>query len=258
MIFYLGCYDLKWLRTQCVPLFISLRIFKKTRKWPVATCPWALDSGAFSEIAKHGRWTLPVKDYVSLVRRIRDEVGLMEWAAPQDWMCEPAMIARTGLTVKEHQKRTTQNFCELIGLAPDLPFVPVLQGWTHQDYLNHVDLYAQNGVTLSSLPLVGLGSVCRRQKTTGAEDLIRDLHGKGIRLHGFGFKISALGRCARYLESADSMAWSFNARRSNIRLRQCVHKAKKCHGCSTWAMMWRERVLRAVASSVGPEQRLLF
>jgi hypothetical protein len=43
-----------------------------------------------------------------------------------------------------------------------------------------------------------LGSVCRRQDTGMVESLVRDLHAQGIRLHGFGFKVLGLARCARY------------------------------------------------------------
>ena len=45
-----------------------------------------------------------------------------------DWMCEPAMLARTGLTVAEHQAGTVANYLELRAAAPELPFIPVLQG----------------------------------------------------------------------------------------------------------------------------------
>ena len=45
-------------------------------------------------------------------------------------MCEPFMLAKTGLTVAEHQARTVANYLELRSLAPELPFVPVLQGWS--------------------------------------------------------------------------------------------------------------------------------
>ncbi len=34
--------------------------------------------------------------------RYRDEIGCLLWAAPQDWMCEPWITAKTGLTVAEH------------------------------------------------------------------------------------------------------------------------------------------------------------
>jgi hypothetical protein len=48
-------------------------------------------------------------------------------------MCEPFMLAKTGLTVAEHQVRAVTNYLELRGLAPDLPFVPLLQGWSRDD-----------------------------------------------------------------------------------------------------------------------------
>lgn len=57
----------------------------------------------------HGRWTLSPRDYVKEVRRFRDEIGNLAWAAPQDWMCEPHMIARTGLSLDAHQLLTVQN-----------------------------------------------------------------------------------------------------------------------------------------------------
>ena len=47
---------------------------------------WALDSGAFSELSAYGRWTLTLEQYVAAVRRYRDEVGQLDWAAPQDRM----------------------------------------------------------------------------------------------------------------------------------------------------------------------------
>ena len=45
---------------------------------------------------------------------------MLEWAAPMDWMCEPAMLARTGLTVEDHQRRTVANFLELRERGPEL------------------------------------------------------------------------------------------------------------------------------------------
>jgi hypothetical protein len=31
-----------------------------------------------------------------------ERIGRMDFAAPQEWMCEPVMIKRTGLSVHEH------------------------------------------------------------------------------------------------------------------------------------------------------------
>jgi len=55
-------------------------------------------------------------------------------------MCEPFITAKTGLTVTAHQHRTVSNLIRLRDLAPDLPIIPVLQGWTIPDYLHCIDL----------------------------------------------------------------------------------------------------------------------
>jgi hypothetical protein len=47
----------------------------------------------------------------------------MDFASPQDWMREPVMIERTGLSVREHQARTVANYLDLRMLAPRLPFI---------------------------------------------------------------------------------------------------------------------------------------
>src|SRR5271156_4768107 len=115
-------------------------------------------------------------------------------------MCEPIVIAGgqagrlrfagTRLSVAEHQRRTVASYLHLRDIAPDLPFIPVLQGFTCQEYQECADLYAAAGIDLTAEPLVGLGSVCRRQATAEAHQIITALHARGItRLHGFGVKI---------------------------------------------------------------------
>jgi hypothetical protein len=127
-------------------------------------CRWALDSGGFTELSLHGRWITTATDYADAVDRYAAQAGRLDFAAPQDWMCEPAIIARTGLTVREHQDRTVASYLELRALAPHLPFIPVVQGWHLADYLACVDLYRSAGVDLARVPLTGLGSVCRRHR----------------------------------------------------------------------------------------------
>jgi hypothetical protein len=117
------------------PVISHKRLVGYKKRLPKARCRWALDSGAFSELSAHGRWKLSPEDYVAAVRRYAVEVGRLDWAAPQDWMCEPFILAKTGLSVVEHQRRTVDNYLRLKGLAPDLPFVPVLQWLTLDDYL---------------------------------------------------------------------------------------------------------------------------
>lgn len=244
LTFYLGAHHPDWLEHAGVPLFVSRRSLAARKTFPRAAVPWALDSGGFSELSLHGAWQLSPAAYVAEVRRYRDEIGRLAWAAPQDWMCEPQMLARTGLTVEEHQRRTVANFLELSALAPELPWVPVLQGWTDGDYFNHVEAYAQAGIDLAARALVGVGTVCRRQNTMRIGALLACLHAEGLRLHGFGFKIQGLKLSAQHLVSADSMAWSFNARR-NPPLPGHVHKS--CANCIEYALDWRNEALSTVA-----------
>jgi hypothetical protein len=243
--FYLGTHEPSWLARVRFPLFVSHRRLRRYQRLPVARCAWALDSGAFSELSSYGRWTVTPGAYVAAVRRYRRSIGRLAWAAPQDWMCEPVIVAKTGLSVAEHQRRTVANFVRLKQLAPDLPFIPVLQGWLTSDYLRCVARYAAAGVDLGAAPLVGLGSVCRRQGTEEIAAVVRTLYGRGLRLHGFGVKADGLCRYGRYLASADSMAWSFHGRFvSGCSHRQAGQRAVGSEAnCPQFARQWRRRVL---------------
>ena len=229
-IFYLGTHEPSWFERTDVPLFVShRRLTRYRRTLPRAIGRWALDSGGFTELSMHGVWHTSPTVYATAVRRYRDEIGGLDWAAPQDWMCEPFMVAKTGLTVAGHQARTIASVLELRALAPDLPWVPVLQGWALDDYRRCIDLYTDAGIDLTIEPTVGLGSVCRRQSTTEIYDICAALAAEGIRLHG------------RHLCSADSMAWSYNARRHPA---LAGHRHRSCANCIIWALRWRDRVLR--------------
>lgn len=249
MRFYLGTHRPNWLadaRFIDVPLFVSRRTLAPMRRLPRAVGAWALDSGGFTELSLHGRWTITAREYAADVRRFRDEIGGLQFAAPMDWMNEPVMIARTGLSVAEHQRRTVDNFVELRAIAPDLPIIPVLQGWTMGDYWACQEMYAAAGVDLAAEPLVGVGTVCRRQGTIRANMIMRDLAESGLRLHGFGFKTQGLLGVADALASADSLAWSLNARR-NEPMEGHAHLHKKCANCADYALEWRVRLLDQLA-----------
>lgn len=245
LFFYLGTHRPSWLWSVCdVRLFVSHRTLRERRtRFPRATTPWALDSGGFTELSIHGQWKTSVQEYVDAVHRYDDELGCMEWAAPQDWMCEPFILAKTGLTVREHQARTIANFLTLTDLAPDLGFMPVLQGWTIDDYHRHADDYAAAGVDLTASPLVGVGSVCRRQATGEIGAIFGTLRARGLQLHGFGVKAAGLRGYADSLLSADSLAWSLGARRSST---PGTCGKRSCSNCLHYALAWRRDVLSAV------------
>jgi hypothetical protein len=269
--FFLGTHMPAWLAHAGVPLFVSDRRLRHYKTLPQANAPWAEDSGGFTELQKYGQWTVPARHYAARVRRYHDEIGNMQWAAPQDWMCEPIVIAGgragrlrfvgTHLSVAQHQQNTVRNAVELSMLDADLPWRRVVQGYTRDEYLRCADMYAHAGIDLTQEPLVGLGSVCRRQATGEAHEIIRALQAWGIqRLHGFGVKTLGLQRYGQLLVSADSLAWSEDARRKKRPVCGTIHPrgGKNCANCLPYAMTWRARLLASLDGAPRREQLDLF
>jgi hypothetical protein len=251
--FFLGTHQPAWLGRLDVPLFVSHRTLRTRRRLPRARVRWALDSGGFTELTLFGGWQTTPTAYADAVVRYAAEVGQLAWASPQDWMCEPVMLARTGRTVADHQALTVDNYCTLRQLAPRLPFIPVLQGWRLADYLACVDRYSAAGVDLAAVPLVGIGSVCRRQEPREIGAIVTELANLGLRLHGFGVKRRGLAVYADSLASADSMAWSFAARRRPALVGCAGHIT--CANCPRYALAWRQ----AIAGDLdGPRQLRLL
>lgn len=266
MRFFLGTHQPHWLgdeRLRGVPLFISRRRLANRVGLPRPVTNFAMDSGGFTELQMYGRWTLTADQYAEDVSRYITFYGKrLLWIAPQDWMCEPIVIAGgtaprgikfagTGLSVPEHQRRTVSNFIRLRRLLGER-VIPVLQGWTMVDYWRCQDLYKKNGIRLENEPVVGVGTICRRQSTGDATTIMTTLAADGLALHGFGFKKGGLKNCHKLMKSADSTAWSDTARR-----RICLpghdlpgpHRTKghiNCANCVEYALQWREELLREV------------
>lgn len=106
--------------------------------------------------------------------------------------------------------------------------------------MKHRAMYESAGVDLKREKIVGVGSVCRRNKTTEIWQIAESL--KDLKLHGFGVKTSGIDVAARYFTSTDSMAWSFAARRSPPLL---GHDSRhiNCANCVDYALMWRDNLI---------------
>jgi len=268
--FYLGTHETSWLAAESLPrdasLFVSHRRLAKRKTLPTSRVHWALDSGGFSELQLYGEWRTTPREYVAAVRRYDEEIGNLGWAAPQDWMCEPVIIdggqaggirfAGTRLSIAEHQRRTIDNFVELSTLWGDddtNPFMPVLQGFQRDDYLRCWELYNTAGIDLTGYPVVGLGSVCRRQAEDEIGDIVRALLAidPELPVHGFGVKLRGLEKYGQLLASADSMAWSFDARRTSL-LSECAAdpkvRHKNCANCMRYALRWRHSVVELLGT----------
>jgi len=190
----------------------------RDRKGDITPGKWMMDSGAFSQVAgEAGFHDSPAKYAIEIHRWSR--CGELVAAATQDYMCEPAILDRLDRNAKEQQERTVERYREikshLTRLRSDVHLMPVLQGWDARHYKRHIKMY-----DLPEGCWTGVGSVCKRNSTPAdVQRVLRSVKDfrPDLRLHGFGIKTEALKRPAirEMLYSADSMAWSFHARKND-------------------------------------------
>ncbi len=175
---------------------------------------WIMDSGAFTEVARHGGYRTSVEQYAADIRRWRSCGNLLA-AVAQDWMCEVFVLELTGKTLAEHQRLTVERYRQLAACDTGGVYVmPVLQGYAPDDYRRCIDLY---GDGLPTGAWVGVGSVCKRNGHVQAVQSVLfaiKRHRPDLRLHGFGLKTTACRSVyvRQALHTADSMAWSYAAR----------------------------------------------
>jgi hypothetical protein len=210
--FYVGLHQPSQARHFARCMVSVHRLARRQRGFPARE--WMLDSGAFSEVALRGGYRHSPQDYAGKVVRWA-AVGRLVAAVSQDWMCEPVALARTGLTVADHQWLTIDRYDQILRALYGLAFLlPVVQGYAPEEYARHVRAY---GDRLAEGAWVGVGSLCKRNADPRA--ILTVLHAvkaerPDLRLHGFGVKATSLAdqRVRDALWSADSMAWSFAAR----------------------------------------------
>lgn len=235
---------------------ISINRIRGRRK-PVECAEVLVDSGAFTELLIHGRYRHSVDVYADELFRLHS-TGVVDIiaAVAQDYMCEAFMLEKTGMTVADHQRLTIERYDALVKALDDrfggrcpFPVLPVLQGYAPADYARHVRAY---GDRLAHGMWVGVGSVCKRN---GAPDKIYAVlraitHIRpDLLLHGFGVKLTSLMHAGvrALLATADSMAWSFAAR-------------KRGGNPNDWreAMAFVRDVLAVLASPAKPQQLDMF
>ena len=204
------------------------------RKSAFAVQDWILDSGAFTRLLK-GHGHLSVDQYADEIIRWNGNGNLVA-AVAQDYLCDPAILAATGLTIPDHQRLTIERYDDLLCALAEksctqsldkaysdcfddfhvsdetrlaIPYImPVLQGYEPQDYVDHIRQY---GDRLAHGAWVGVGSICGRSGNPGQiESVLMAIHAKrpDLKLHGFGIKKVALSSSIVWdiLHSADSMA----------------------------------------------------
>ncbi|HZZ80983.1 MAG TPA: hypothetical protein VFE62_20950 [Gemmataceae bacterium] len=130
----------------------------RDRKSDFEVGEWMMDSGAFTEIKTHGRYRDSVEQYAAHAERW-SRCGQCVAVVSQDYMCEPFILAKTGLTTQEHQRLTIERYDALSALVRSAYVLPVLQGYLPDEYVAHAREY---GERLAHGQWVGVGSVCKR------------------------------------------------------------------------------------------------
>jgi len=224
-------------------MFSLRRLRERASPAPFDGLDWIMDSGAFSEININGRYTFTPEEYLRYVEMHQPSLFFN-----MDYMCEPFVLERTGLTVKEHQARTIDNQIKIMDLLDKYDirgeFAGCIQGWQIEDYLTHIDDLKKNGLITRRM---GVGSVCRRNSKNQILEVLRAIKNElpAVKLHGFGVKTDILKEPVVYecLDSCDSMAWSFDGRREETKqCSNCLSKAKNCANCHVFMLKWYDRL----------------
>ncbi len=172
-----------------------------------------IDSGGFYSSMHTGKYTKSDDEYLQFIEKV-----MPEYFALRDFPCEPQLLKKQGLTVRQNIRRTVDNHIALIDKLPNYCInsepVPVIQGWTKGDYLGCLDAFKEQGLMSNYM---AVGSVCRRASVSIIQNIIvsiRDNIPAWVHLHGFGIKLTALSDLAIWnaLYSIDSGAWDYVAR----------------------------------------------
>lgn len=171
-----------------------------------------IDSGGYSFMKGKGEYGTSDAEYLDFLKEHEPELYAL-----RDYPCEPDVLDEHDRTVRDHQRRTTERHVSLLNLLEDGEIVgqplSVIQGWTIDDYLTHVEELRDHDALTD---YVGIGSVCRRNQEAEIRRIVlavRDAVPPGTKLHAFGVKSSVL----RYpdvrhaLASADSQSYEMQA-----------------------------------------------
>jgi len=130
------------------------------------------------------------------------------------------ILVPRGMPIREGIKKTVELGVEVVSLAERLGVVervvPVLQGFdSESQWLESLDLYKEHGVTPLRFRLWGVGSICMMRSVKAVERVLaavrRALGDAGM--HVFGISMNALRRVFPLIDSYDSSAWIYWAKK---------------------------------------------
>lgn len=197
----------------------------------------AADCGGFVATRRWGSYRFTLDDYYLWLKKIPG----LRWAAIFDQCCEPG-IADSPAAIRSRQVWTRARAEEFIDAWPDVTWawVPTLQGWSVEDYVQAADDmrplidelldlyvhlandedadYSDEGpnpwADLSAAFRVGIGTLCARASVADIVEIVNAVRERlpYVSLHLWGVKLAALrdwpGRPPAQVVSVDSAAWN--------------------------------------------------
>ena len=189
-----------------VPRFIQDGKWPRWRFFSFAGRRW-LDCGGFNLLNQYGEYPFTVPNWLNLVAQLKPYY----WAT-LDYPCEPEISRSLGLMSNRERieatvgrSRECLDYAEMVEGQP----VPVIQGYSLDEYRHCIDLHAQAGTIREYM---AVGSMCRRLSSAELNILIPGIYEHvrqaGVeRLHFFGLKVDrALTPLRQFIHSRDSAA----------------------------------------------------
>lgn len=174
---------------------------------PRAGLKW-LDCGGFTLLNRYSEYPFSIGNYMNFVARMKPH-----WYATMDYPCEPEISRAVGLETNEERIIATVANAEKMLAMEEMIFgsvaVPVIQGYTLDEYLYCIDLHNEAGTIR---PYMAVGSMCRRLTNKQIKKLIPAIYDRAnsygcTELHYFGLKLSpGLIPVSEYIWSRDSAA----------------------------------------------------
>lgn len=170
---------------------------------------WCLDSGGFTAAARWGKYPWTPLEYAEFARTMSREIPL-DFVAIMDYACEPNVDRSILATNRDRIKATIRNETACREAAPDLPWLPVLQGDSLEE--RAYDLELRDKLGMLPTDYAGIGSLCKRGIKSARKTIkFYNDHLPNVRFHGFGLHIQALDDDASFaaVRSWDSYSWNW-------------------------------------------------
>jgi len=173
------------------------------------------DSGAFQLFGRYSDFPFTPEQYLEFINSLSPD-----FFATMDYPCEPFIREKIHSSVKDCIDKTIENTAKIIDIPSCSSFVPVLQGWNEDDYVQCIEDFKSRGLLTDYM---AVGTLCRRGDNKKILSILRTIKRnlpQGCKLHGFGVKISLLKIAETYnlLESCDSAAWVSRVRAGELTL----------------------------------------